>query len=67
MKKHENSNLAIIEIGCGTAVPTIRNMMEQLYYINKNSKFIRINPDSSESSSKWLDPQRYIDVTYGGL
>jgi hypothetical protein len=46
-------------------VPTIRNMMEQLYFISKESKLIRINPDRQESSAKWLDPHRYIDLTCG--
>ena len=50
LKKIENSSmqggrLAIIEIGCGTAIPTIRNMCERLYFKDKNSILIRINPD----------------------
>jgi NAD-dependent SIR2 family protein deacetylase len=35
--------LGIVEIGCGKAVPTIRNICERLYYHHKNSIFIRIN------------------------
>jgi hypothetical protein len=46
-KEKESPKIAIIEIGCGSAVPTIRNMMEQLYFLSKDSKFIRINLDES--------------------
>jgi len=42
--KKEKKQLAIIEIGAGTAIPTIRNSGERFAKNNKNMKLIRINP-----------------------
>lgn len=67
LKEYQDCNIAIVEIGCGTAVPTIRNMMEELYYSNKKSKLIRINMDPTISSAKWYPSERYVDVHLGAL
>jgi len=40
----DNKKLAIIEIGAGTAIPTIRQEGEHIAKMFKNSKLIRINP-----------------------
>ncbi len=42
--KRENQQLAIIEIGAGTTIPTIRRLGEKIAKSYKNSKLIRINP-----------------------
>ena len=39
----KNSNLVIIEIGAGTAVPTVRQLSEH-FALRRNTKLIRINP-----------------------
>ena len=43
-KKNRNKKIAIIEIGAGTAIPTIRIEGQQLSSKYKNTKLIRINP-----------------------
>jgi len=40
----DKKKLAIIEIGAGTAIPTVRNMGEQIAKISRRFKLIRINP-----------------------
>lgn len=45
----------IVEIGASQAIPTIRNMGDQLLYSNKDSMLIRINPEAentAETSSR---------------
>ena len=48
------SNVVLMEFGCGTAVPTIRNMLERYYYQNKHAKLIRVNPDE-DFGHKWME------------
>lgn len=64
--KKAHKKTVVIELGCGTAVPTIRNMCERAYYNNKDSVLIRINPDE-DSAHKWMDKERYVHVKMGAL
>jgi len=57
-----NKNLAIIEIGAGTAIPTIRQEGEHIAKRFSNYKFIRINPRDFEVS----DNIGY-SIPFGGL
>lgn len=45
LKKNKDKNIALIEIGCGMEVATVRNMMERHFYRFKQAKMIRINLD----------------------
>jgi len=40
---HKNKKLLILELGAGTAIPTLRNMGDKLVS-EHNAKLIRINP-----------------------
>jgi hypothetical protein len=55
----------LIEIGAGTAVPTIRNMLEWSYLNDKKSKYIRINPDKEDNSKTNLE--RFVHLELGCL
>ncbi len=55
----------MIEIGAGTAIPTIRNMLEVNYEDYQNSTYIRINPDAEDNSSK--DHKRFVHLQMGCL
>jgi NAD-dependent SIR2 family protein deacetylase len=57
---NRNSNLVIIEIGAGNAVPTVRTLSENIA-MNLNAKLIRINPSDSEV------PKGHISVSEGAL
>ena len=54
-------NLVIIEIGAGSAVPTIRNISEGLSPFSENIKIIRINPKEPEIS------EPHVSLKCGGL
>lgn len=54
----------MIEIGAGTAITTIRDMLENNYHHNKKSKFIRINPDKDYFYGQ---PDRYVQLPLGCL
>ena len=62
LNENENSKIAIIEIGAGLAVPTIRKHGEALVKRFKNATLIRINPKDSD-----LNPQLGISLKLGGL
>lgn len=62
LSENENSKIAIIEIGAGLAVPTIRKHGEALVKRFKNATLIRINPKDSD-----LNPQLGISLKLGGL
>jgi hypothetical protein len=72
LKRVENRSklgekLGILEIGCGTAVPAIRNLCERLYFNDKNSVLIRINPDEEPNKGSFMDKDRYFHVQLGAL
>jgi hypothetical protein len=58
--------LAIVEVGCGTVVPTIRNMCEKIYYQNKNSILIRVNPEEDPSGDHF-DQERFFYLRENAL
>ena len=62
LSENENSKIAIIEIGAGLAVPTIRKHGEALVERSKKATLIRINPKDSD-----LNPQLGISLKLGGL
>ena len=62
LSENENSKIAIIEIGAGLAVPTIRKHGEALVKRFKKAALIRINPKDSD-----LNPQLGISLKLGGL
>ncbi|MBN2823897.1 MAG: NAD-dependent deacetylase [Campylobacterales bacterium] len=62
LAKNSNSNIAIIEIGAGTAVPTIRIEGEHLAKQNPHISLIRINPRDYE-----LDERLGVAIPLGGL
>lgn len=60
--KRSKKKLAIIEIGAGTAIPTVRKTGEEIAKINKNAKLIRINPRDYD-----LDTKLGVGIPDGGL
>ena len=62
LNENETSKIAIIEIGAGLAVPTIRKHGEALVKRFKNATLIRINPKDSS-----LNSQLGISLKLGGL
>ena len=48
LDKHGNTNMVVIEMGAGTAIPTIRATSERLGWSYKNTSVIRINPREPE-------------------
>ena len=60
--KETNKKLAIIEIGAGTAIPTIRNSGERFAKKNKNMKLIRINPRDFH-----INQYLGFSIPFGGL
>ena len=61
-KQNRNKKIAIIEIGAGIAIPTIRKEGEHLAKSNKNIKLIRINPRDYE-----LNEELGFSIALGGL
>jgi len=61
-KQNYNKKMAIIEIGAGVAIPTIRLEGEHLAKSNKNIKLIRINPRDYE-----LNEELGFSIALGGL
>ena len=60
--KKSNKKLAIIEIGAGTAIPTIRNEGDHLARTSENIKLIRINPRDYK-----VDEKNGYSIPLGGL
>lgn len=58
----DNKKLAIIEIGAGTAIPTIRQEGEHRAKSSNNYKLIRINPRDFS-----LNEKLGFSLPYGGL
>jgi len=59
--KNRNKKILVIEIGAGTAIPTIRNIGEGLLKNFSNSNLIRINPRES------FGPEGTISIPKGSL
>jgi len=57
-----NKKLAIIEIGAGIAIPSIRHAGETIASSFSNATLIRINPRESD-----IDPNLGIGLAFGGL
>lgn len=51
--QRSKQSLAIIELGAGTAIPTIRNLGERIAKTYPFAKLIRINPRESEVDEKY--------------
>jgi NAD-dependent SIR2 family protein deacetylase len=51
LHKTAGMKIAIIEIGAGTEIPTVRQMSDKLSSMNKETTLIRINPQASEVSN----------------
>jgi hypothetical protein len=45
LNNNKDKNIAIIELGAGNAIPTVRHQGENLAYQYKNIKMIRIHKD----------------------
>ena len=60
--KEKNKKLAIIEIGAGVAIPSIRHAGEAIASSLANAALIRINPRDSE-----IDPTLGVSLPLGGL
>jgi len=60
--KAENKRLAIIEIGAGSAIPTVRNLSDRMSKNYDKSNLIRINPRESE-----VYQGKDISLALGGL
>lgn len=61
LNKNKNKKILVIEIGAGTAIPTIRSIGEFIFKNMKNSSLIRINPRES------FGPEGIISMGKGGL
>jgi len=57
-----NKKLVIIELGAGTAIPTIRDQGESIVKRYKNAKLIRINPRDYN-----IDPRLGVSIALGGV
>ncbi len=60
--KRAKQSLVIIEIGAGTAIPTIRNLGERISKTYEYAKLIRINPREDE-----CDERCGFGLKYGGF
>ena len=58
----KNKKIAIIEVGAGTAIPSVRWQSECMLEENQNASLIRINPRES-----WIPSQRAISIKKSGL
>ena len=58
----ESNSFVVIEIGAGTAVPTVRWHGERLVRERKNGLMLRINPRDTDIPSK-----KHISLPMGGL
>ncbi len=63
--KEGKKSVCLIEIGAGIAIPTIREIMENNYHHQKQSKMIRINPDKEDISG--FSSERFVHLEMGSL
>ncbi|CAD8159437.1 unnamed protein product [Paramecium pentaurelia] len=63
IKKHKNNKVCVIEIGAGTAIPSIRLKGDRILFDIENSILIRINPSENEPEGN----KKYYNVKKGGL
>jgi hypothetical protein len=63
--KDRKKSLCMIEIGAGVAIPTIKNILENNYYHQKESKMIKINPDKEDFSD--FPIERFVHLEMGSL
>jgi NAD-dependent SIR2 family protein deacetylase len=64
----KNWRLVIVELGCGTNVPTVRNNSETLLKDMPNSRLIRVNPDfplTSSGRGLSLDDDQVVSILSG--
>ncbi|MGB3752053.1 MAG: Sir2 family NAD-dependent protein deacetylase [Arcobacteraceae bacterium] len=62
IKRNRHKNLLIIEVGAGTAIPTIRLQGEHLAKYYNNTNLIRINPRDFE-----IDEKLGVSLALGGI
>lgn len=62
LAKNKNKKIAVIEIGAGIAIPSVRLQGERLASIMPRTKLIRINPRDYQ-----LDPRLGVSLELGGL
>jgi hypothetical protein len=60
LSQHSNSPLVVIEMGAGTAIPTIRHMSENIGH-RMDATVIRINPREAHIAG------RHISLPFGAL
>jgi len=51
IRAHENTQITVVEMGAGTAIPSIRNLSDRLSF-RLGAHLIRINPREPETSAK---------------
>lgn len=61
---HQNSRIAVIEMGAGTAIPSVRYQGERVVRRHRFAQLIRINPRESQTSNLG---DRGISIALGAL
>lgn len=61
LETHAAKRIAVIEMGAGTAIPTIRSKSENIGWRYKDASVIRINPREAEIKSP------HLSIPYGAL
>jgi NAD-dependent SIR2 family protein deacetylase len=61
MNKYKNTKIVILEFGAGTAIPTIRNLGEEIQEKISNATLIRLNPKEAQG------PKGTISIEKGAL
>jgi len=62
LQEHADSNLVIVEIGCGKRVATVRNHSEHILKSTEQCKLIRINLEHPYLDTPIQDPSRVISI-----
>jgi NAD-dependent SIR2 family protein deacetylase len=65
IEQHQNAKVTIIEMGAGTAIPSVRNQGERLLHQNPSARLIRINP--RESQCRHHDQAQCFSIPLGAL
>ncbi|CAD8077613.1 unnamed protein product [Paramecium sonneborni] len=63
IKKYNNKKVCVIEIGAGTAIPSIRLKGDRILNDIKDSILIRINPSENDAEEN----KKYYSIKKGGL